>query len=204
MSSPERPSIPHWAVVGEPPGEGPWGLPDLGGTARVAGEPGPDPAEQAHQRGYDEGFADGVAQARRELEPARDAFAKAVGEVRREIGAARQRAEANIYALGLAVARWLMLREVANDPASVEPLIRRAVALLPPGSTIGIHANPGDVEALSQGLDFAEPDGRPIPVHWVADPSLDRGSFRLVSPERIIDGRVDVALRALYERLAGD
>ena len=40
--------------------------------------------------------------------------------------------------------------------------------------------------------------------HWVVDPSLEAGSFRLVSPERIIDGRVDVALRALYERLASD
>jgi hypothetical protein len=39
-------------------------------------------------------------------------------------------------------------------------------------------------------------------VHWIADPSLDRGSFRLSSPERLVDGRADVALRSLYERLA--
>lgn len=203
MSSPES-SVPPWAVVAEPAGQGPWGLPDLGDLGPGAPEMAPDPVEVARQEGYDDGFAAGLAQARRELDPARDALGKVVGEVRREISAARQRAESNLYALGLAVARWLMLREVTADPAAVEPLIRKAVALLPAGSTIGIHANPADVEALSHGVDFAEPDGRPIAVHWVADASLDRGSFRLVSPERIIDGRVDVALRALYERLAGD
>jgi flagellar biosynthesis/type III secretory pathway protein FliH len=116
----------------------------------------------------------------------------------------RHRAEANLYALGLTVARWLLQREVTQDPAAVEPLIRRAVALLPAGAPVEIHANAADVEVLSNKVSLAEPDGRPIPAHWVSDPTLDRGSFRLVSPERIIDGRADVALRSLYERLTGD
>ncbi len=204
MSSPDPSSVPPWALIAEAPGQGPWGLPDFAAAGGLAPEAPLDPLELAHQRGYEQGLAEGVAQARRELEPAREALVRAVGEIRREVGAARQRAEANLYALALALARWLMLREVAADPAAIEPLIRRAVALLPAGSTIGIHAHPADVEALSQGLGFVEPDGRSIAVHWVADVSLDRGSFRLVSPERIIDGRVDVALRALYERLAGE
>ena len=204
MSSPDPSSVPPWALVTEAPGQGPWGLPDFDAAGRLASDGPPDPLELAHHQGYQEGVAEGLAQARREMEPARDALVRAVGEIRREVGAARQRAEANIYALALTLARWLMLREVQADPATLEPLIKRAVAMLPAGSTIAIHANPADVEALSQGLDFVEPDGRSIAVHWVADASLDRGSFRLVSPERIIDGRVDVALRALYERLAGE
>ena len=203
MSSPEIPGLPQWAVGADRPGAGSWGLPELGSPGEPPA-PDVDPIDDARQRGYEEGFAAGISEARQELEPGREALRRVVGEVRREIGAARQRAESNLYALGTAMARWLMLREVTADPAAVEPLIRKAVALLPVGSTIGIHANPLDVEALSHGLDLEEPDGRSIPVHWIADPSLDRGSFRLVSPERIIDGRVDVALRALYERLAGD
>jgi len=203
MSSLE-PSVPPWATAHPTGPAAAWGLPELAVPAPDADpEFVPDPLEAAARRGYDEGFLAGMSQAREELEPAREALGRAIGEVRREMASVRDRAESNVLALALAVARWLMQREVAADPASVEPLLRRAVALLPASSTIGIHANPGDVDALGNKIDFVEPDGRPIAIHWIADPSLESGSFRLVSPERIIDGRVDTALRMLYERLAG-
>lgn len=203
MSSPE-PTVPPWAAPHPAGPAAAWGLPELAVPVPEAEpESGPDPLELAAQRGYDEGFLAGVAQAREELEPAREALGRAIGEVRREIGAVRDRAESNILALALAVARWLMQREVAADPAAVEPLLRKAVSLLPASSAIGIHANPTDVEALGNRIEFAEPDGRPISIHWIADATLEQGSFRLVSPERIIDGRVDTALRTLYERLVG-
>ena len=57
--------------------------------------------------------------------------------------------------------------------------------------------------AASVELELTEPDGRALIVHWVGDPTLDRGSFRVIGRERLVDGRVDVALRALYERLVG-
>jgi len=77
------------------------------------------------------------------------------------------------------------------------------VSLLPAGTPIEVRANPVDLTALGNHLDLREPDGRPLAIHWVADPAIERGSFTLASPERLVDGRTDVALRALYDRLVG-
>ncbi len=199
-----------WAVAEATPSPAQWGLPDLGAERRV--EPiGPvpeevavDPVAEARSEGFDEGFAAGLAHARAELAPGRETLNRLLTELGREINAATQRAEHNGVAIALAAARWLMQREVTADPSVVEPLIRRAVTLLPAGSPVEIHANPTDIEQLGTTLQFHEPDGRALPVHWVADPALERGSFHLISPERIIDGRADTALRALYERIIGD
>lgn len=167
-------------------------------------ESGPDPVQEALEARYREGHEAGIAQAQAALAPVEDALVRLIDQLQREMALIRPRAEANLYALGTAIARWLMQRELADNPLGVEPLIRRAVQLLPAGSPVDIHAGPADVEALSSHLRLAEADGRPLPVHWVVDLGLEAGSFRLVSPERIVDGRVDVALRALYERLAGE
>ncbi len=204
MSSPD-PTRPVWAIPAPVDRPGVWGLPELShGPTGGQNDAVPDPIEQAYQEGYANGHQAGVLQARAELAPADEALRRLVDQLQREMALVRPRAEANLYALGLTVARWLMQREIAENPAAVEPLIRRAVQLLPAGTAVEIHAGAADVEALSTHLRLAEADGRPLPVHWVADPALEPGSFRLVSPERIVDGRVDVALRALYERLASE
>lgn len=206
MSSPE-PARPPWAVARpvEIP-TGPWGLPELQGPASPSAGPVEplDPVAEAREQGFADGFHAGVAQARAELEPAQQALARVLNEIDRELAGARQRVENNLAALGLSVGRWLFEREVTADPSVLEPLVRRAVALLPAGSSVEIHGHPADVDVISTSLSLTEPDGRAVPVHWVADATLSRGSFRLVSPERLIDGRADVALRTLYERLASD
>lgn len=206
MSSPE-PALPSWAIAKpiEIP-TGAWGPPELRARGEPAGTPitPVDPVTEAREQGFAEGFHAGIAQARAELEPAQQALARVLAEIDRELASARRRAENNLAALGLSVGRWLFEREVTADPAVLDPLVRRAVALLPAGSSVEIHGHPADVDVLSSTLALTEPDGRAVPVHWVADASLSRGSFRLISPERLIDGRADVALRTLYERLASD
>jgi len=59
-----------------------------------------------------------------------------------------------------------------------------------------------DLEALhdlfANGLE--PPGGRT--VRWEADPALERGDIVVEGPQRLVDGRADVALRGIYERLA--
>jgi hypothetical protein len=45
------------------------------------------------------------------------------------------------------------------------------------------------------------PPGRGLTIQWNADPTLGRGDFVVESPQRVVDGRLDVALQALYERM---
>lgn len=200
MSSP-NPELPDWARV-SPTETASWGPPDLGAGAEVGATDRADPIELAYGKGFEDGFNEGTQRAREGLGPARQALGNAIGALEGELALVRKAGEANLAALALVVARWLFQRAVETDPEVLGGLIRKAVALLPAGVPLEIVAHPDDLTRLSGELQFTEPDGRPLVVHWVGDGSLDRGSFRLVSPERLVDGRVDVALRSLYERLA--
>jgi flagellar assembly protein FliH len=162
------------------------------------------PSDQAYAEGFAAGQAEGIARAAERLEPIRAALGNLLAAMERELVTARLGSEANVVALALVVAKWLFQRAVEADPTITEGLVRRAVALLPAGVPMEIRAHPDDLEALGPHLDLREPDGRPLVVHWVGDPTLERGSFQVTSPERLVDGRADVALRSLYERLAGE
>lgn len=208
MSSPDPIRPPPWAAGVEPaPPAARWGPPVLDrpgpGGPTAPREPA-DPAAQAYERGLAEGFQLGQEQAAAGLQPVHELMARVSRELEREQLVARRNAEQNVTALAVAVARWLFQREVALDPGIVQQLVRRAVHLLPTTSMIEIRAHPDDLEAMSAHLQITEADGRPLPVHWIADGILERGDFMIATPERLVDGRADVALRSLYERLASD
>ncbi len=200
MSSPELPRL-AWPTSGLPATSS-WGPPELGASGTVR-DPG-TPTDQAYAQGFSDGYAEGVARASERLAPVRAALGELLGEMERALVAVRQASEANVVALAMVVARWLFQRDVEIDTATVEGLVRRAVGLLPPGAAIEVSAHPADLEALGGHLELREPDGRLLAVHWVGDSTLERGSFQVISPERLIDGRADVALRSLYERLVGE
>lgn len=199
MSSPSLPR-PAWATVA-PALLGPWGPPRLEGGLGSDPIDRPDPVDLAYAKGFEDGFHEGGLRAREQLTPVRQALVAAIAAVESEIAMARMVGEANLAALALVMARWLFQREVESSPETMEALVRKAVALLPAGAPIEIAAHPLDLERLSGQVELTEPDGRALIVHWVSEPSLDRGSFRVIGRERLVDGRVDVALRALYERL---
>jgi flagellar biosynthesis/type III secretory pathway protein FliH len=205
MSSPEPSAPVPWATPPEPGPTSPWGPPELGAgsLSADAASIAQDPTLEAYRRGYQAGLEEGFARADGSLEPARRALAALVAAIEREQATIRSAAEENIAALSLAVARWLFQREVTIDAATLRALIRRGLALLPPGAPIEVRAHPADLELLGGQLDLNEPDGRPIALHWSTDPMLDRGSFTLASPERLVDGRTDIALRNLYAQIVG-
>ena len=64
--------------------------------------------------------------------------------------------------------------------------------------------HPADLEALVPAIEQLALEGRVPAVQWVGDPALSRGSFMVDSPTRVVDGRLDTALRQLYERIDHD
>ncbi len=112
--------------------------------------------------------------------------------------------ERNLHALAVAIARGIVQRELAVEPELVGTLVRRAVDLLPLDNTLEIRLHPEDLALFGPAAPSLLPEGRTLEVQWVPDPSLERGSFVIESPQRLVDGRTDVALRSLYERLEHD
>jgi flagellar assembly protein FliH len=156
---------------------------------------------QAYDRGIQDGFAQGVARAEEQLRPAHETLAALLRALERERLVFTQTLERNLHALAITIAHHLFQQEAEIDTSHLHELIRRAIALVPTESRFELRCHPADAEVLSTGPSLVEADGRRLRVHWIADPTLERGSFVLESPERLVDGRADVALRTLYERL---
>jgi flagellar biosynthesis/type III secretory pathway protein FliH len=109
--------------------------------------------------------------------------------------------ERDLHGLAVAVARQIVQHELMIDPLRVGELLRRALELLPLDTTIEVRLNPDDLATLGTATDRLVPAGRAVRLQWLADPGLEPGNFVIESPQRIVDGRSDVALRDLYERL---
>ena len=110
----------------------------------------------------------------------------------------------NVYALALAVAKHLIQREVKAEPTIVRDLVEQALDLVPTDVALEVRLNPDDLAAIDDQLSRVGAGGRPLHAQWIADASLDRGSFLLETPLRVVDGRTDIALRSLYDRLSHD
>lgn len=190
-----------WARDAEPEGE--WRPPSMdAGHAVLAHGGAHSRLEEAYERGYAVGTHEGFTRAARELVPV-IAMLRGLCE---EYAAARVHFEAdrsrNLYGLALAVARQLLQREIHSDPGVVRDLVAQALDQLPPESMVDVRLNPVDLAALTGALEVLHAASRGLTLQWIAEPSLERGSFLLETPARIVDGRTDVALRTLYERLA--
>jgi flagellar assembly protein FliH len=158
--------------------------------------------------GYEEGFAAGEAAGREAGEALVEPALRALHGIMQRLEAteaefARER-ERNLTALALVVARKLVQQEIEVRPDVLQSLVAKALELVPPGAASEVRMHPADLEALVPGIEKMAVDGRAPAVQWVGDPSLSRGGFLVDSPVRVVDGRVDSALRQLYERIDHD
>lgn len=197
-SSPERAWIPPAltrAPADRPAADGPWKLADLGAPL-----PPPSMVDASWEAGHAEGLREGVAQTADHLRPAIAALGgvvRALDSRRAEILGNRQR---DVQALALAVARRIVQREVAAAPEIIAGWVTRALELLPHDLQVEVRLHPDDLEVLGEGREAVMPPDSGVALRWIGDASLDRGGFVVESPHRMVDGRLDVALRALYER----
>jgi flagellar biosynthesis/type III secretory pathway protein FliH len=79
--------------------------------------------------------------------------------------------------------------------------VKRALELAPLDAPLCVRLHPADLEPIHGRLEALLPAGHGADVEWIADAQIERGGFRIDAPARLIDGRTDVSLRALYDRL---
>ena len=184
--------------------DGPMRYPDL--SRHVAGarmiKPGePDAVQVAWSRGHAAGTAEAATQAGAGVQSALKALHGVVEHLEYARASMERDWKPNLYSLALAIARKLVQREVQAQPEIVLELVNRAIQLIPLDTTLEIRLHPADLAALGERLEQALPADRALSVRWVGDPSLDHGAFVVETPQRVVDGRTDVALRTLYDRL---
>lgn len=203
------------------PPAAPWG--EAGGRMGTFGElPAPDAAHPtgwaeraeaeraeavaaAMAEGYERGYAEGEQAARAQGESEVRAAAAVLHEAATGLRAHEARwsanLEENVAALAVLVARQLVQREVAADPALVRGLVAGALAQFPMDDQVTVRLHPEDLHRCRTLLGE---EGVTLPdLRWVADPAVERGGCLLEGRERILDGRLDVALERAYRALGG-
>jgi flagellar assembly protein FliH len=202
-SSPERAWAPPALRRGSEPrsatADGPWRLPDLGAPPAPA-----PPRDASYESGHADGLRAGASAATEQLRPALLALhgaVRALDERRAEILGDRTR---DVQALALAVARRIVQHEVKTDAALLSEWIARALELLPHDLHIEVRLHPADLEVIGTAREGVVPADSGVTLRWIADASIDRAGFVVQSPQRLVDGRLDVALRGLYERFDAD
>jgi flagellar assembly protein FliH len=187
--------------------DGPVQYPEL--SRRGAGSPAlassePDVVQAAWTRGYAVGVAEAASGAEAGVQSALKALQGVVEHLEFARASMERDWKPNLFSLALAIARKLVQREVRAEPEIVLELVNRAIQLIPLDTTLEIRLNPSDLAVLGDRLERALPADRALSVRWVSDPSLDHGAFVIETPQRVVDGRADVALRTLYDRLDDD
>jgi flagellar biosynthesis/type III secretory pathway protein FliH len=161
----------------------------------------PDPAEEAFRRGLAAGLREGGERAGHDLRPVIEALQQLCEHLEASRSEFERERERNLRALALVVAQKLVQREFEADPGLVRDLVGRALDLMPADAAVEARLSPRDLELLRGELERCGATARTAAIHWSGDESLARGSFVLETPLRLVDGRVDHALRSLYERL---
>ena len=159
----------------------------------------------AYETGFAEGRQEGEIAEGARLRTAVRATEEALEELR--IGEMRWTGtiEENVCALAVIVARHVIGRELATDSEPVLELVRSALTEFPIDQPMRIRVNPTDLTAISR----ATVDGRdPLlaltrdrDARWLPDAAIAPGGCIVEGRERIIDGRVDIALERIYRRL---
>ena len=155
----------------------------------------------AYRRGVEDGLRQAGVDAGQQSSTAAEALHKALELFNSSQEQLLRERERDLDALAVAVARKILQREVETDSSVVAGLVRQALELLPTDTTLAIHLHPADLQALPAILEESVPPVRGMTIEWSPDPTLERGSFVMETPLRLINGRADIALRKLYDRM---
>jgi flagellar assembly protein FliH len=185
---------------------GAWGLVDLGragsdaGSHELATDRHEAAIEEAYRRGFVDGEESGARAARDELHVAMQATRRVVEDVRAGQTAWQARLQERVVVLAAAIAQKVVGRAREEDSAVFVELAQRAVAAFPAGEALRIRLHPSDRAVLSDArfLDQVVGDRS---VRWISDEDVLPGGCIVEGPDRIVDGRVDEAIRRVARAL---
>ena len=109
-------------------------------------------------------------------------------------------AEGQLVDLATGIARKILMREVQAGRHEIEPIVKEALARVPPHHDVVVHLNPGDWarrQTAQQGDEAAESEH----VRFVSDPEVGPAECVLETPEGIVESTLDAHLSEIGEAL---
>ena len=163
-------------------------------------------AEEAKQRGFDEGFRQGSEQARLELQAHWDERMQEASDIVREAYTAKEsligEAEAFLVELSCRIAEKVIGRKLSESPELTLELVGRALSRRKEQGVITLCVAPVQftfLEAAREELALAIDSQAKLQV--VPDPSVKEGGCVIRSAFGSIDARIDTQLAAIRQEL---
>jgi flagellar assembly protein FliH len=156
-------------------------------------------AQEAYQRGFAEGKAQGQEQAAAELQPVLDQLGRSLAALATVRSRIRGEAEGDLIKLAVSIARRVLHRELTLDPESIEGLIRVALDKLQSRELCRVRVHPDQEEAIRKSLGRFSNSQK---VELIADPSLQCGDVLFETAHGNLDASIDSQLGEIERGLA--
>jgi len=161
--------------------------------------------EEAHrliEEARREGLKEGREKAEAELAKVGEALAKALVQIGELRGQVLHEAEADLLKLAVAIARKVVLKELAADPGTLARLVRAAVEVAVDGDEVLVRLNPEDHAVAESCQEFKEMLRECPQVSIKADPDLPQAGCLVETVRGNIDAGLDAQLEEIYRGLA--
>jgi len=135
-----------------------------------------------------------------QLRSACQALTAAVGQLqdfRRDL---LKDAEGQLVDLATGIARKVLMQEIQAGRHEIEPIVKQALARVPPHCDVVVHLNPDDW-ARCQAAQSAEGETPPEHVRFVSDPNVGPAECVVEAPEGIVELTLDAHLSEIGEAL---
>ena len=176
------------------------------GEAEIDALPTSEECNAIRQAAHDEGFAEGLAQGKAQMEQEKNALSDAVKKVMdamvAPLDAFDDVAEYQLAELALAIAKQIIRREIQTDPNQVMAVVRESVSLLPSHcQEIKVYLHPADRQLLQENLQLVPGDNQKWELY--EDPNLQRGDCRVNSGNASVFADLDTRLAKISANLLG-
>ena len=160
--------------------------------------------ENAKTEGYQQGLAEGQAEAKRILAEQGQQLQLAMAALREPKQWIDTELERELFLMTLSLARQLLRHELSVRPELIENLVHQAIEALPVNSgDLSIYLNPADVEVLRN---LAAERGEAIDSSWqlLEDPTVSRGGCRISNDCSRIDEELETRLQRITAEMLGE
>lgn len=188
-----------------------WPWADFGGDGH--GSPGSGDLvvagtrEDAVEDAYRRGFAEGADGARSEARAALESAMRAAASVLEEVNASRDtwasQLKQNLATLSAGIAGVIVDQALNADPELFVELAEKVIVAFPVEEALRVRLHPADHATIISGQGAIRLTGDRT-IRWMPDQYVVRGGCIVEGPDRIVDGRVDEALRRVIRALSDD
>jgi len=169
-------------------------------SERLSGE-----KEQAVQMAFEEGYAKGLAEGRREAKKVLDDFATLARDVIKERERLYEEAKGKILELVMGIARKVTFDTARLDHKVTSGIISGIINELTDKSKIKIKVHPEHLAKIKQDVDSSA-DMTSLIKDFAIEPDegIRFGGCMIETPNGEIDGRVDSQIEILFRQLSGN